>query len=64
MQLILPNPLLRHTFLVFIAPREEREGLVRPDSKEVRDLLERELVRQETRQEQIIQQWQDRCVSL
>ena len=36
------------------------EGLVRPDSRDVREIIDKEVVKQEARYEQLIKQWDEK----
>ncbi|CAB4004917.1 Leucine-rich repeat and coiled-coil domain-containing 1 [Paramuricea clavata] len=38
----------------------EMEGLVRPDSRDMREIIDKEVVKQETRFEQLIKQWDEK----
>ena len=38
------------------------EGLVRPDSRDMRDIIDKEVVKQEARFEQLIRQWDEKWV--
>ena len=45
---------------VIILFRVEMEGLVRPDSRDMREIIDKEVVKQEARYEQLIKQWDEK----
>lgn len=40
--------------------RVEKEGLVRPDSRDMREIIDKEIAKQEARYEQLIKQWDEK----
>ena len=40
------------------------EGLVRPDSRDMRELIDKEVVKQEARFEQLLKQWDEKYATL
>ena len=45
---------------VVLSYRVEMAGLIRPDSRDVREIIDREIAKQETRLEQLVKQWEEK----